>query len=270
MLVLGRALSRSRGTVLTVNISSSTNNVDIHTLAEAEAGKTLTDPYTVNVTVADGVVVGSTSISTYAMDFTNMPAGSTATLFVGAGAYIVGKGGDGPGGNGGPAINTNVDLAISGTGTIGSGGGAGTNGGTPSSSYRTDTWYDDPNNGCQTTTGSTTTLYGTPGYGGGGAGTVVGSSSGNAGTLTTGGAGTAAGSQPGTPSPSTSQCPGTNSGTSGTFYPVVGGSAGSTGNDGGDLGQDAPVSGGVAGTSINGFATYVSGVGSVTVSGPTA
>jgi len=119
-----------------------------------------------------GVVIGSSSISTYALETGNWPSGAIVTLKINSGAYVVGKGGTGgtPMGNGetgGNAILLDHNLTLTNNGVIGGGGGGGG--------------------------GATSTEPGTAGMvnGGGGAGYDVGFGHGGAdnGTLENGGAG---------------------------------------------------------------------------------
>jgi hypothetical protein len=119
-----------------------------------------------------GVVIGSSSTNTYALETGNWPSGAIVTLKVNSGAYIVGKGGTGGtpmgnGGSGGNAILLDHNLTLTNSGVIGGGGGGGG--------------------------GATSTVSGAAGManGGGGAGYDVGFGNGGAdnGTLENGGAG---------------------------------------------------------------------------------
>ncbi|MBM4390748.1 MAG: putative metal-binding motif-containing protein [Deltaproteobacteria bacterium] len=148
------------------------------------------------LTVATGVVVGSTSTSTPALATGALPSGSTVTLH--NYGIIVGHGGDGSGNvayaddygteDGGPAIDLGAPTWIDNQGTIGGGGGGGGGGG-------------DGDDASCCTTGTDAT----GGGGGGGAGYEAGEggtrrqgqivsgtafgTDGSAGSLTTGGSG---------------------------------------------------------------------------------
>ena len=177
-----------------VDITSSTQNVDLYALAGSP-----TDPVTLIVNVADGVIIGSSSTSTFAMTTGSLDASSVVYLNVGAGAYVVGKGGVGgnrtsgasgsgnvkPGTAAGSAIYTRIETYLTNNGTIGGGGGGGGGGGVTNASGQA---YDD-----------------WTGQGGGGAGNAVGAGgylpgagpAAPSGTLTTGGAGAIYYSNPG-------------------------------------------------------------------------
>lgn len=80
----------------------------------------------------DGVVtIGSAITAAHAIDTGIWPAGAIVTLQTAAGAFVVGRGGDGgdtstgTGENGGPAITLNHDLTLINNGVIGGGGGGG-------------------------------------------------------------------------------------------------------------------------------------------------
>lgn len=78
-----------------------------------------------------GVIIGSTSTSTEALNTGSWPAGATITLQLNSGAFVVGKGGDGDtiggggGEAGGDAIHLAYDLTLVNNGVIGGGGGGG-------------------------------------------------------------------------------------------------------------------------------------------------
>jgi hypothetical protein len=121
-----------------VDITSSTQNVDLYALAGSP-----TDPVTLIVNVADGVIIGSSSTSTPAFNVGSFPAGSIIYLNIGSNAYIVGRGGNGgarvagrgdngpskPGTAGGNALYTRHTTYLTNNGIIGGGGGGGGGGG---------------------------------------------------------------------------------------------------------------------------------------------
>jgi len=116
---------------LNFNFRDTYNNI----YSEAQSGDT------VICEVRAGVIVGSATASQYAWRTgTGWPAGVTLKLRILAGAYIVGKGGDGgsafvdsnnntysssPGQNGGPGILIETAIEIVNDGIIGGGGGGG-------------------------------------------------------------------------------------------------------------------------------------------------
>ena len=117
----------------TVIYSGDIQNVVLYDDFENEWG-TPTASTTATFIVKAGVVIGSSSTSTYAMrteDATSFPAGATVILIIEAGAYIVGKGGNGATGGsgngtaGGDALEVTRDITIKNSGTIGGGGGGG-------------------------------------------------------------------------------------------------------------------------------------------------
>lgn len=74
------------------------------------------------------VIIGSSSVLTYAVDTGSWPVGAEVTLQTNSSSFTVGKGGNGGGGVGevgGPAILLNHDLILFNNGIIGGGGGAG-------------------------------------------------------------------------------------------------------------------------------------------------
>lgn len=80
--------------------------------------------------VENGTVIGSVSVGTDSLDTGTWPAGATVTLQINAGAFVVGKGGDGEHESGTPAeeaggdaINMQYDLEIINNGVIGGAGG---------------------------------------------------------------------------------------------------------------------------------------------------
>jgi hypothetical protein len=218
-----------------VDITSSTQNVDLYALAGSP-----TDPVTLIVNVADGVIIGSSSTSTPAFNVGSFPAGSIIYLNIGSNAYIVGRGGNGgarvagrgdngpskPGTAGGNALYTRHTTYLTNNGIIGGGGGGGGGGGRTNRSIQA---YDDYT-----------------GAGGGGAGNTAGSAGTSGvgaanGTLTSGGVG-----GPYSSSPASSE----------RQYGSVGGNGGSLGNAG-DRGLpnpdfDGTNFGGAAGNAIDG------------------
>lgn len=124
--------------VFNPTISSNTTNYNIRTAAIA-AGWNQNLALKASVTIAPGVIVGSTSTSTAAFDTGNSyPPGSLLALSIGSGAYIVGAGGVGgagapaggnapgyAGGAGGPAIIAAYPLSIANSGVVAGGGGGG-------------------------------------------------------------------------------------------------------------------------------------------------
>src|SRR5690606_22490581 len=116
--------------------------------------------------VNTGVVVGSTSTTTFAIESGDWPAGVEPLLVLSSGAFVVGRGGNGAtfssGSPGGPALRVTSPIRLDNGGTVGGGGGGGA--------------------ATDFTSGGVTTYL----PGGGGAGRIAGTG-GPAGTLTTGG-----------------------------------------------------------------------------------
>ena len=108
-----------------VSISSDTNNVDVTALLTSLTGWTTGEVANVTVTVDTGVVVGSNSVSGFALDFDALPSGSTATLI--NNGDIIGRYGSSSG-VGGNAVRTSVPLDITNNGQIYAGGGGGSTG----------------------------------------------------------------------------------------------------------------------------------------------
>ena len=81
--------------------------------------------------IDSGVIIGSNSTSTEAINTGSWPAGATITLQLNSGSFVVGKGGDGDtiggggGEAGGDAIHLAHDLTLINNGVIGGGGGGG-------------------------------------------------------------------------------------------------------------------------------------------------
>lgn len=109
-------------------ISANVQNYNLRARALA-AGWNGLAPLDAQISVAAGVVVGSSSTSSYAFDTgASFPAGSRLALS--NSGYIVGAGGAGGaaggGGNaGGPALRAQYPLAVANVGTIGGGGAGG-------------------------------------------------------------------------------------------------------------------------------------------------
>lgn len=156
---------------VTLSITANARNINARTLAIA-AGYDGVTPINLTMSVSAGVVVGSASTSTPALDLRGFPVDSTISLTVGSAAYVVGAGGaagngaawdqtPGNGQIGGDAIKADRETVITNLGTVagGAGGGGGGRGYTSDGSY-----------GC------------TGGNGGGGAGDIVAGSA----SLTTG------------------------------------------------------------------------------------
>lgn len=192
--------------VYNTTIAATTTNYNMRSAAIA-AGWNQVVPLQMGVTIAGGVVIGSTTNTNYAFDTgAGFPAGSNLTVNIASGAYVVGCGGTGGGGEngnnsawgnmrpaakaaaGGPALIARQPVTISNMGVIGGGGGGG--GGGAASAYLNDSFWGSAGSG-----------------GGGGAGSIVGLGgagglthpertsppepgfAGSAGTLTTGGQG---------------------------------------------------------------------------------
>lgn len=160
-----------------VIFSTDQNNVNLRTAFEDVTGRAPEDDEVVNIIIQPGIVIGSDRTAIWAMETGPWPSGVTLNMTIGAGAYIVGRGGDGGvggssaggdggfGTSGGPAFLASRPITIDNGGTIGSGGGGGGGGG-----------------GAVSAVG---------GGGGGGAGRIAGSgaSGGQSGSLQSGGAG---------------------------------------------------------------------------------
>ncbi len=139
----------------TQTISASTANYNLRAAAVA-AGWTGTIPLNASITINPGVVVGSSSATTYAFDTgTSFLSGSVLALTISSGGIISGAGGASDA-NGGPALHAQYALNLTNNGIIQGGGGGG--GGSSDA----------------------------PSYGGGGAGSPPGAGA----TVSAGGAGT--------------------------------------------------------------------------------
>src|SRR5262249_5069327 len=127
-----------------VTISSSTNNLNLWNYLVSNGLSNGGAAGTWYVTIASGVVIGSTSTSTPALDTGSFPAGSTLNLV--NNGVITGRGGPGgtggsvtsittcssglAGGVGGPALQLRIATVVTNNGSIWGGGGGG-GGGSP-------------------------------------------------------------------------------------------------------------------------------------------
>ena len=179
---MGNFRNQQHAFQLPMTFTANSLNYNVRTAAIA-AGWDQILPLVATVTVNPGVVIGSSSNAVPAFDTGTLPAGSMCYLTIGAGAYIVGKGGDGgrgggdynfgpctPGAAGGTAIRAQVPVVIINGGTIGGGGGGG--GGGQSSYFTQITYLGGGNNGQGQPTEQTFGICG--GGGGGGAGYIGG------------------------------------------------------------------------------------------------
>lgn len=103
-------------------ISANTTNYNLNTALTA-AGWNGVDRVIATVTVDSGVYLGSTTNATSALVVGSLPAASTVAIT--NNGYILGKGGDGNGGAGGPALTIGYATTITNNNVIGGGGGAG-------------------------------------------------------------------------------------------------------------------------------------------------
>lgn len=212
-----------------VTIDANNFNINLRT-AHDSIFPAPTGSETVTFTIKAGVLVGSVSTGSPAIDVGSWPAGTGLTLILEAGAEIQGKGGAGgaggfagsggaAGGAGGVALYTRKAIALNSAGVIAGGGGGGG--------------------------GGDTNFFTGGGGGGGGAGTQVGiggassgvgSSAGANGTASAGGAG-------GTGSPASGG---------------AGGNPGAAGSAGGPASGGVPGAGGAAGAAVDGtsYVTY--------------
>jgi hypothetical protein len=126
-----------KGFTFNATISSNTQNYNLRASA-VSAGWNQTLPLIASVTVNSGVVVGSSSIATFAFSTgATFPTGTTLSLT--NNGFIVGRGGNGPAGvgsgngnpgtAGGPALQAQYAITIYNNGTVGGGGGGGGGGG---------------------------------------------------------------------------------------------------------------------------------------------
>lgn len=174
-----------------LTISANTQNYNVYTQASASPLYTagIAD---VTLTVQPGVVVGSSSTGTYALNVPNaFNAGDTVTIV--NNGTVIGRGGNGGGGGtlpspgggggaGGNAVYVNFATTITNNGTLAGGGGGGGGGG--SGTYNT---------GGGNPKQPLVTYYTGGGGGGGGAGNTAGSGAGGGSTPGPNGAGGAGG-----------------------------------------------------------------------------
>ena len=174
-----------------LTISANTQNYNVYTQASASPLYTagIAD---VTLTVQPGVVVGSSSTGTYALNVPNaFNAGDTVTIV--NNGTVIGRGGNGGGGGtlpspggggggGGNAVYVNFATTITNNGTLAGGGGGGGGGG----SGRYTSGGGNPKQ-------PTVTYYTGGGGGGGGAGNTAGSGAGGGSTPGPNGAGGAGG-----------------------------------------------------------------------------
>ena len=201
----------------TITIAANANNVNLFTLVGSP-----TSPIRLKVTVATGVLIGSSSVASPSFTIAGFPAASQILLI--NNGSILGAGGYGAIGTnygsttvnaaqaGGTALSVSSAVTIQNYGTIAGGGGGGGAGGWGTQSV---------------TSGKTTNTYSGSGSGGGGGAGIVGGA---------GGAGGTGGNQPG------------NVGSAGAN--TTGGSGGTTGGTG--LSGGAGGNLGTAGTTATG------------------
>jgi len=103
-------------------ISANTTNYSL-TTAMTSAGWNGVDRVIATVTVDSGIYVGSTSNANPALTVASLPVASTVSIV--NNGYILGKGGDAPGGAGGPALTISYPVTITNNSIIGGGGGGG-------------------------------------------------------------------------------------------------------------------------------------------------
>lgn len=158
---LSNFYSTSRRVYIPIVFSSTTLNVDLMNYVGSSYVAGISD---IAVTINSGVVIGSSSISAYAMYIRNFSSGDTVTIY--NNGYIVGKGGDAgigttrygtgnlvgrvsgwDGGAGGPALYSRSNVAIINNGIIGGGGGAG------GTRFLDATWYYYPSSLNETASG---------------------------------------------------------------------------------------------------------------------
>lgn len=119
--------------------AANTNDVNLRTMANAAGYENALGPATVTITINSGVVIGSTSSSTPALDTGTWPSGTTISVV--NNGKIVGKGGlggngdisgnnGGNGANGGDAFKAQFAITMTNNGWIAGGGGGGGGGAT--------------------------------------------------------------------------------------------------------------------------------------------
>jgi hypothetical protein len=210
------------GFVADLVISSNTNDYNIRN-ALVSAGWDGTSKVTAKLTINGGVLVGSTSTGSWALDTgTEFPAGSSL-LIVNNGTIMGrggagGSGGGGGGGAGGPAFRAQTACVFDNNGTI-AGGGAGGTGGSNAGGQN----YTDPSPKTPNTCRSLGSCTASGGAGGAGAGSQ------NSGVAQGGSGGSCCGSNY----------------TRGGKLPLscIGVACGSTGGTGGSLGNGNSVNG---------------------------
>lgn len=187
---------KSSSTVLNITIAVNTRNYNVRTAAVA-AGWGGVTPVIATININAGIIVGSEFTTFPSISSgSNLPAGSSLTINIAAGAYLVGAGGHGNKGGGlsgttrlngftgGTALYTSVATIVNNLGTFAGGGGGG--GGGPGRTRQV----------------GKSINHDMPGAGGGGAGDIIGpiapinvaskgisSNAGGTVTLTTGGTG---------------------------------------------------------------------------------
>ena len=232
-----------------LTISANTQNYDVYTQASASPLYTagIAD---VTLTINPGVVVGSSSTGTYALNVPNaFNAGDTVTIV--NNGTVIGRGGNGGsggsgftnpgggGGNGGNAVYVNRALILTNNGTLAGGGGGGGGGGGAQ------------NNSSFTPKGSPSPSGSGGGGGGGGAGNTAGSGGGGGPSpFGTGGSGGGGNTTSG------------GGGGAGTPGPTPGGPGGSGGGQGANGGGGTTRSGSGGGGGTRGF--YVVGNPNIT------
>lgn len=113
---------------IVLEISSNDQNVNLRTLHDLYYSS-VSETQTIVFQVKPSILVGSLTTSGYAIEVGTWPAYATLKLEIGAGAYVVAAGGDGPvnanGLPGGTAFYTRTAISIDNAGTIAAGGGGG-------------------------------------------------------------------------------------------------------------------------------------------------
>lgn len=246
-------------------IAADTTNYNIYSaMSAAPIGWNTTSKGSADVVVNSGIVVGTPSTGTYAMD-TGGPWPGPSTIVVYNSGFVVGMGGAGgnggpqsgngaPGSPGGPGLRAQRAMTLVNSGTVGGGGGGG--GGGDGISYTYPIGFPPTNvpanngggGGGGGRTGRTNSAGGGPGP----------ASGGNPNPGSAGGAGTFAGGGTG--------------GNGGTTGPTDGGDGGPGGSWGvaGTVGGRAGGAGGAAGIAVQGWSVVTAPTGLTGISGPTA
>lgn len=244
-------------------IAADTTNYDIRSALVA-AGWNGTAKGSADVVVNGGVVVGTPSTGSYAMD-TGGPWPAPSTIVVYNSGYIVGMGGAGgngsesdgtpastPGSPGGPSLRAQRAMTLVNSGIIGGGGGGGGGG-----------------NGVRfpTTLGGVPITYNNGGGGGGGGRTGRTNSTGGA-----GGAGVGNNPAPGKVGAAGTFDGGGLGGQGGSIGPTDGGDGGTGGDWGtvGGTGGRSGKAGGAGGISVQGWSVITAPTGTSGLMGPTA